>query len=595
MTTLKLLARCFGLLAVCSVLFNAAHVQGAVFFVTDTNDSVRPTSLRGAIIAANRHGGNNTIYLGSIRSPKRNQQQQQWIFRLTISGADENAARTGDLDITRGNLTIVGVSSNVTIDAAGLSDRIFQVFPNAHLTLQNVTLKNGTAPADNFQDSTNYYKTFGGAIFNSGTLTMQNCSIVGNSSGNGGFHGNFYVFNNPAGVGGGIYNEGYAQLSNCIINGNTTGDGSGPDSFGGASDGGNGAGIYNIGTIILTRCIVSYNQNGSGADGSVGLGWIPVGASGAPGGMGGNGGGIYNFGQCSLNFCTINGNSCGDGGKGAGNTGGNGGYGGGIFNSGLVNLNTCTISGNFCGNGGSGGDGMFVGSGGDGGKGGSGGGIYNSNSLELTSCTIVLNQTGTGGNASDSESQTTPSQIASGGQGGDGGGILNDVSGVNVVVRNTLAALNVSNIGGNGGINYVFSGEGVIETAGASGRDGVGLDVAGDFASQGFNLIGTGDWSTGFTNSVNADQVGSDTNLINPLLGPLQANGGFTPTHALIPGSPAIDQGNSFGIHFDQRGHARPYDYSFVPNAVGGDSSDIGAFELDNPNAIWPPTPVTSF
>ena len=35
-----------------------------VFNVTDTNDTTRIAGLRGAIIAANKLGGNNTILLG---------------------------------------------------------------------------------------------------------------------------------------------------------------------------------------------------------------------------------------------------------------------------------------------------------------------------------------------------------------------------------------------------------------------------------------------------------------------------------------------------------------------------------------------------
>ena len=33
------------------------------------------------------------------------------------------------------------------------------------------------------------------------------------------------------------------------------------------------------------------------------------------------------------------------------------------------------------------------------------------------------------------------------------------------------------------------------------------------------------------------------------MLGPLQDNGGPTFTLALLPGSPAIDQGNNFALH----------------------------------------------
>jgi hypothetical protein len=88
------------------------------------------------------------------------------------------------------------------------------------------------------------------------------------------------------------------------------------------------------------------------------------------------------------------------------------------------------------------------------------------------------------------------------------------------------------------------------------------------------------DGSTGFVNGVKADRVGSIASPINPKLGLLQMNGGPTPTHALLPGSPAIDQGNCFGVHTDQRGWHRPFDYPSIPNAPGGDGSDIGAFEL---------------
>jgi hypothetical protein len=66
----------------------------------------------------------------------------------------------------------------------------------------------------------------------------------------------------------------------------------------------------------------------------------------------------------------------------------------------------------------------------------------------------------------------------------------------------------------------------------------------------------------------------------DPLLGPLQDNGGPTQTMALLPGSPAIDGGSSFGLSTDQRGDPRPVDFSGIPNAAGGDGADIGAFEV---------------
>ena len=68
----------------------------------------------------------------------------------------------------------------------------------------------------------------------------------------------------------------------------------------------------------------------------------------------------------------------------------------------------------------------------------------------------------------------------------------------------------------------------------------------------GFNLDdGT---SRGFNQTTSL----SDT---TPLLGPLQNNGGPTPTMALLPGSPAIDSGATRAQGcpaLDQRGQPRP-------------------------------------
>ena len=68
--------------------------------------------------------------------------------------------------------------------------------------------------------------------------------------------------------------------------------------------------------------------------------------------------------------------------------------------------------------------------------------------------------------------------------------------------------------------------------------------------------------------------------MLGKLVGPRLALG-----HALLPGSPAIDRGQS-NLATDQRGGVRRVDLSSVPNGPG-DGSDIGAVEMGShqPNA----------
>ncbi len=98
-------------------------------------------------------------------------------------------------------------------------------------------------------------------------------------------------------------------------------------------------------------------------------------------------------------------------------------------------------------------------------------------------------------------------------------------------------------------------------------------DVNGTFSSLGHNIIGDiGTGTSGFVDGANGDQVGTSNNVVIGMLGPLQDNGGPTKTHALLPGSPAIDSGDPlFAPAFDQRGVQRPI----------GTASDVGAFEFD--------------
>jgi len=140
---------------------------------------------------------------------------------------------------------------------------------------------------------------------------------------------------------------------------------------------------------------------------------------------------------------------------------------------------------------------------------------------------------------------------------------------------------------GNGGGLFNASGGTVTARSSliAGNRTGVnGPDLSGAFISGGFNLIGERDASSGFSDGVNQDQVGSVARRLNPQLGALADNGGPTFTHALLTGSPAIDKGNSFGLASDQRGALRPFNFPLIAHATDGDDSDIGAVELQ-PNS----------
>src|ERR1051326_3615139 len=267
------------------------------------------------------------------------------------------------------------------------------------------------------------------------------------------------------------------------ISGLTVRNGHASDATNSFHPGGAGGGIYNAGALTLTSCTVSSNRSGAGFGGF------------GSGLNGGNGGGIYNATTLTLNACTISGNSGGGGGIGlSGEFGGSGGRGGGVYNDGTLILIECNFSSN---SGGTGGIGGSMGHGG-GGDGGSGGAIFNSGTLTLNGCSLSANSAGKGGNNA---------QGASPGTGGSGGGVFQSTNASLANLRSTLVAQNFAGIGGT-----------------PAGPLGAGPDLAGPFTSQGHNMIGQTNGSTGLTNGVNFDMAGTTTTPIDPMLGPLQDN-----------------------------------------------------------------------
>jgi hypothetical protein len=147
----------------------------------------------------------------------------------------------------------------------------------------------------------------------------------------------------------------------------------------------------------------------------------------------------------------------------------------------------------------------------------------------------------------------------------------------NVTMSRNVADLDQDNGGEGGGIRRDSGTLTIRNSIVAQNEDrspsAVAPDCSGAISSQGYNIVGT-DLGCTFT-AAGGDRVGSGGAVIDPKLGPLADNGGSTPTHAVLRGSPAIDAGNpappgSGGTACeatDQRGIPR-------------NGCDIGAYEL---------------
>jgi hypothetical protein len=175
--------------------------------------------------------------------------------------------------------------------------------------------------------------------------------------------------------------------------------------------------------------------------------------------------------------------------------------------------------------------------------------------------------------------ETTIVSNAAAGPGGNYGGAIEDFG--TTTIQDCTIVGNTATYGGGitGGTIYntILAGN----SASISGPDGSGNITSGDY-----NLIQNTNGIT-FIGVTTHNATGK-----SPLLGPLQSNGierNELPdtvvmlTMAPLPGSPVIDQGYST-FYDDQRGFPRVYD-TIIPNAAGGNGSDIGAVEI-NPTTV---------
>lgn len=548
------------------------------FVVTTTADNQRglctpdECSLRDAIGMSNACPGTQTI-----RVPAGT-------YLLTRAGSDEDANRRGDLDIT--DSVIVNGDGEAVIDgnAAG---RVLDIFAPAHATLTSITVANGNGVE-------------AGGIRNAGTLTMQGGSIRGNAARRGGGLLNLGTAALDSveiranlvdrGDGGGVYNQGDLTMTGGWLSGNTA-----P----------RGAGLFNAGTAGLDSVAVERNTAaGNDGGGIFNQGDLTIQAGSLDHNEARRGGGLFNEATAALNGVTVEANAL-DRAPGGASAGA---WGGGLYNS-----NDLTVTGASLKNNGA----TY------------GGGIANvaPGTLDLDGVLLEGNRADVDGggifNSGGSIQAAWSSFVRNGATGA--GGALNNVTGKVVIESSTISG------------NRAYSGAGIVHEVGEmqltnvtiSGNQNLGEFHGAGIANRGFASLTNvtavfnlpddvwyeGAWGfvygTRFKSSIvgacilgdprhpfesagyNLDAGGAcllsgpgDLSGLDPLLGPLAANGGPTLTHALLPGSPAIDASDSC-LAADQRGFPRP-------RPTGG-ACDIGAYEYDPGNTGGPtPTPAAA-
>ena len=461
------------------------------------------------------------------------------------------------------SLTINGKGSTLDRSSVGGSPdfRLLYVATGADVTLNDLTISNGKTSGTAFGTD-----AAGGGIFNQGQLILNRSTVVGNVATN---------------KGGGVFsgNNSLLTLNQSTIASNL------------ALNFGQGGGIYNGNNSLLTITSSTIANNSVDSNG--------------------NGGGIYNSaGTLTISDSTFSNNSAEV-------------AGGAVFsNAGILNVTNTVIKNNstqFLGGGfrGSNGNQMTISSSTFSNNSakiggaisnlksqatitnttidsnttlpnGNGGGVENDSDSRLTiiDSTISNNLANAGGgvyNHRNSTATITNTTISGNSSNGPGGGVFNSdgstISLTNSTITNNLADVNGDDIGDGGGIFSSNSSGYIIRNsiiAGNSDLGGQGNDVFGDnLQGDGHNLIGDligiGSGSLGTDSDLTFTKLGiSNTNQVLFSLGDY---GGSTQTHALRPGSLALDAGNNSlvpgGITIDQRGVNR-----FMNNTV-----DIGAYE----------------
>jgi hypothetical protein len=295
--------------------------------------------------------------------------------------------------------------------------------------------------------------------------------------------------------------------------------------------------IYSTGAVTLTGSTVTTcvaNTTGNFALGgavyaetALTLRESVVSASAASSFAASKGGGVATPGHLTIDYSTIHGNFA------VGRNGGEG-FGGGVSGWGVISINNSTVDGNYAQT--SGGAFAFSQVGGTRG------------SASITNSTISGNIAGISGGASY-------------------------IDGANLGVYNSTIAFNSAGRAGEGkfGGLYVYGFSAVILQSSIFANNSDSSAVHDLYANYSRSVTVSSGSSDNLARTSNV-QPGIIISTSDPKLAPLQNHGGPTRTHALLPGSPAINQGNDGGsLTADQRGNG------FARVADG--HADIGAYE----------------
>lgn len=179
-------------------------------------------TLRAAIQEANAVPGTDKVVLGSRK------------YFLAIAGASEDAAATGDLDITD-SVIIKGVGAARTIVNGGALDRVFHVIGPVTVRLAGLSIQNGSVTGS------------GGGIYNQGgAVTLASCSVANNVASGNTPHWGGGAFS----AGGTLELAGSSVVNNAVIS----------DS---ADVGGGGVAVINDGTLSFAASRIAYNSASS--------------------------------------------------------------------------------------------------------------------------------------------------------------------------------------------------------------------------------------------------------------------------------------------------------------------------------------------